>query len=616
MISPFDRLEGKSPSHTGKRELLSNLGQDCDWEGWIDTIYHRVPFVSPQIGYAGFGMAGTTDGHSPSERSTEDFGGRNWDLVWPEPILYPYDGQTGVPCEWDAYESPNPLRLIPGALDADGNPRAPTGTVISASFAAGYVRATRLDQASITAADGTRPEFWAFSSANDDRLTDMVSVIPKQPLAPDTVYTVHLSGTYTKGWESQKVPFDITWSFRTAQAGTIDSRMTTDSQGNLKLIVTGTNLASAETVFVAGLPRAFERNSDGSLTVAIGRRFAFDGVVTVMVRWPDGSLATDRRYWQFSSDVRIIPDLSDITAAVDRRGPVITTRLTYNDLRWLALDERLMPGARFQTIGSTHFVRYGDHIMEFADEPYAYVDGERQNMPAAAVTIQGVPYLPEDFLIMTLLRWNGLAGAGGSSSVSFRDISQHWARMAILRLAAGGIVSGLGDGTFAPDAALTRSAFTKMLVAARGLSPVPGETGGLVDVSNHWVSRDGYLGAAIAAGIIVPGEYAGGRFDPDRAITRDEIAVMVMRALGRDGAAAGRSVVVASDGSAVIGNKRFSDAAVWPHPGYVTSAIEQGIIGGYAESDGTYTFRAARTATRAEAVTMVVRMMDVLVGGK
>lgn len=49
-----------------------------------------------------------------------------------------------------------------------------------------------------------------------------------------------------------------------------------------------------------------------------------------------------------------------------------------------------------------------------------------------------------------------IASAVGGDTPSFTDIEGHWAREVILSLAKEGIVSGYADGTFRPDAPITR----------------------------------------------------------------------------------------------------------------------------------------------------------------
>ncbi|MEX2355439.1 MAG: S-layer homology domain-containing protein, partial [Thermaerobacterales bacterium] len=86
---------------------------------------------------------------------------------------------------------------------------------------------------------------------------------------------------------------------------------------------------------------------------------------------------------------------------------------------------------------------------------------------------------------------------------------------------------------------------------------------------------------------------------PDRAITRLEIAVQAVRALGKESEAS----QYAAQGD------QFIDAAEWSasewQRNFIGASAALGIIGGYP--DGS--FRPARNATRAEAVVMIHRAL-------
>ena len=83
---------------------------------------------------------------------------------------------------------------------------------------------------------------------------------------------------------------------------------------------------------------------------------------------------------------------------------------------------------------------------------------------------------------------------------------------------------------------------------------------------------------------------------------------MLVRALGLEERALGTPLQV-SAGTTVLQGRRFTDAAQWQRPRHVAEAVRSGLIAGYAEADGGYTFRPERTATRAEAATMLVRAL-------
>ncbi|MCR2806907.1 alpha-amylase family glycosyl hydrolase [Paenibacillus soyae] len=112
---------------------------------------------------------------------------------------------------------------------------------------------------------------------------------------------------------------------------------------------------------------------------------------------------------------------------------------------------------------------------------------------------------------------------------SFSDLpTGHWAAAAVKSLAAKGIVDGMDGQRFAPDADVTRAQFAKMLVSALlpGMEPA-GAEGAFTDVpADAWFAP--YAEAAYELGIV--NGRGDGRFAPEEAITREEMAAMLIRA--------------------------------------------------------------------------------------
>ena len=112
-------------------------------------------------------------------------------------------------------------------------------------------------------------------------------------------------------------------------------------------------------------------------------------------------------------------------------------------------------------------------------------------------------------------------------AASFADVSaDHWAYTYIEEMAASGIISGTSEHTFEPDRTITREEFLKLLLEGLGLSGISEESG-FADVEPEawyapFVARAKQLG--IADGI------SGQRFGIGQGITRQDMAVMVMRA--------------------------------------------------------------------------------------
>lgn len=106
----------------------------------------------------------------------------------------------------------------------------------------------------------------------------------------------------------------------------------------------------------------------------------------------------------------------------------------------------------------------------------------------------------------------------------FYDVTDHANKPAIDSLAAKGLITGFPDGSFAPDAGMTRAEFCALITRALGLAG--GETS-LSDVSPSDWYYDAVC-AAVSAGI-VKGR-TDGTFDPAAHIMVYEANLMVSRA--------------------------------------------------------------------------------------
>ena len=116
-----------------------------------------------------------------------------------------------------------------------------------------------------------------------------------------------------------------------------------------------------------------------------------------------------------------------------------------------------------------------------------------------------------------------------SVPASFSDVAYgSWYTQAINYLAHTNILLGYPDGTFRPNASITRAEFTAIMVRFFG-GGASGQNN-FVDVSaSHWAAS--YIGTAANKGWVVG--HQDGNFRPDSAITRAEAVVIVNRILGR-----------------------------------------------------------------------------------
>ncbi len=100
---------------------------------------------------------------------------------------------------------------------------------------------------------------------------------------------------------------------------------------------------------------------------------------------------------------------------------------------------------------------------------------------------------------------------------------------------APSIVDGFPDGTFRPNGTLTRAQFVKVLVLTLGIAPNSSGTGAFSDVaSGAWYAS--YVASAMQAGLVQG--LTPTSFGPNDTVTREQIAVLLTRALQLKGTGA------------------------------------------------------------------------------
>lgn len=112
---------------------------------------------------------------------------------------------------------------------------------------------------------------------------------------------------------------------------------------------------------------------------------------------------------------------------------------------------------------------------------------------------------------------------------TFSDVSEKdWFAPAVQFTASRELFSGVGGGTFAPNHTMTRAMLVTVLYQLEGRPAVTGEPV-FADVSdNDWYGA----AAQWAAEQGITGGTTGGMFSPERAISRESLALMLYRAAG------------------------------------------------------------------------------------
>ena len=114
--------------------------------------------------------------------------------------------------------------------------------------------------------------------------------------------------------------------------------------------------------------------------------------------------------------------------------------------------------------------------------------------------------------------------------ITFNDVSGHWAQSEIELLASRLIVNGQSTGGFAPGQSVSRAEFAAMLIRSLGLVPedISVSAAPFNDVpKSAWFEQDAIFAAKLG---LIQG-YEDGSFRPNAQITREQMAVMAARAI-------------------------------------------------------------------------------------
>ncbi|MBQ0139981.1 MAG: S-layer homology domain-containing protein [Kurthia sp.] len=203
---------------------------------------------------------------------------------------------------------------------------------------------------------------------------------------------------------------------------------------------------------------------------------------------------------------------------------------------------------------------------------------------------------------------SGVTKADAASGQTFKDVPKtHWAYSAVETVAGKNLVAGYADGTYRPNGQVTRAELAAFLARAfdgneRGQEP-------FVDVaSNHWAVDA--INEGIALGFIKPSEYPNSKFEPNKAMTRAEIARWLSNGL----------VATNSDYKNAINEMANSSLTLIPIPEffkggvnksdlpYIGIALGTGLLSGYTDA----TFKPNGNTSRAEVAAILIRYLDAM----
>lgn len=178
----------------------------------------------------------------------------------------------------------------------------------------------------------------------------------------------------------------------------------------------------------------------------------------------------------------------------------------------------------------------------------------------------------------------------------FADVGG-WYEGYVNTMAAKGVMSGLDEKTFAPQKNMTRAELVTTLARISGASLPEGAAAGFADVpANAWYAP--YVAWAHENG--VANGMTETTFAPGGALTREQLAVMLVRFAGMQGTTLSQEQQAAE----------FADAAAVS--GYAADAVRLMQRSGIISGRGDGRFDPKGTATRAECAKMLAVLMEEL----
>ncbi|NGZ76515.1 phosphatase PAP2 family protein [Saccharibacillus sp. VR-M41] len=161
-----------------------------------------------------------------------------------------------------------------------------------------------------------------------------------------------------------------------------------------------------------------------------------------------------------------------------------------------------------------------------AAPPTAPQPGTPSAQPAPQAPLPTSPFRSSVVDSAALLQTLTQAVAAQNGTPKFSDLNNHWSGDAVSKAAKLGIVSGYAGGTFRPNAPVTRAEFAAMIARAFGIQASSNQAS-FRDVRGSWAA--GHIAALADLGVIAG--YGDGSFKPNAKVSRAEMAAMIARVI-------------------------------------------------------------------------------------
>lgn len=467
---PTDR-DGAFGAIGGGGEVMSAYSITPAWSlvGLYDTTFHRFGLLDPTLADIGAGYAASDPTvQNPSQAYVSDlttlFSGQQ-----PLAVEFPWNGEAHVQVAFLG-EDPNPLAGIAPASVTSANTSPESGYPISVTFDPSKVTQVSVSSATLTGPGGAAvPSYLVdsqdYSDTNSvysgETMGTSVALFPHDPLSYGTTYSADIQGTLTLASGGTQT-FDQQWSFTTALAPTVSKVY----QDGGYLFVTGQNLENA---YVSNYAWLSGSASVGNTVYAGSHYLAY----------------------QASGSLR------QVTVTDGATGEVLGT---YN-----------LTQAPFSDSGASSAFQYSTDGANAAGLVQGFLNGTFQ--PNASVTdaqaitmlyrALGSPALPP-----------GTAMPAGVPAFALQAVA--WAQQ-------GGVV--LPSDGFSSGASATRAQLATWMMRAYGI-PAAKSQPNFTDAAQIPTAFSGYVAAAQQDGVV--SGYPDGTFRPQAPVSRGAFAKWVL----------------------------------------------------------------------------------------
>ena len=183
------------------------------------------------------------------------------------------------------------------------------------------------------------------------------------------------------------------------------------------------------------------------------------------------------------------------------------------------------------------------------------------------------------------------------NQAAFTDINSHWAKECISQMAPRKLVSGYPDGTFRPNATITRAEFAVLMLNAFPDAPIKRNGTSFKDVpTSYWAHKaiqDAYRRGFFSG-------YPGGVFQPNQAIPRSQAVGVV---------AGAKNYSIPENPTQTLG-QYFNDATQIPE--YAKNAIASAAVNSIVVNyPNVKQLKPNQTATRGEVAALMCRALNI-----